>query len=395
MSAPSPAGSSEPKTVGACPSCGLAPHPGLLYAQDGVPVQSCLQPASVAEARSIERRALQLRGCSGCGLVFNQAFDPATQRFDIGYEETQAFSPVFRAFADDLVDALVERWEPAGGLVVEIGCGKGDFLEVLCQRGNCRGLGIDPAFEPDRRPAVPGVAFEQRLFSSEDIGRPADFLVCRHTLEHIGPVGEFLRQVAEFCRAASVREVFFEVPDARRIAAEGAFWDVYYEHANYFDRGAFAAALEAAGLTVTMTQRLFHSQYLGLFATLEPERPVSRRAAPTDFSPWSALEQVRGSWQRRINEQPGPIVIWGSGSKGVAFLAGADPHGRVEAAVDINPHRQGRFMPGSGQPIIAPEVLADLQPATVVVMNPAYQEEIRAQLAELGLDPRIEILGPR
>jgi hypothetical protein len=88
-------------------------------------------------------------------------------------------------------------------------------------------------------------------------------------------------------------------------------------------------------------------------------------------------------------------VIWGSGSKGVAFITGADPEGRIEAAVDINPHRQGRFMPGTGQPIIAPEALVDLQPATVIIMNPAYEAEIGERLAALGLDPRIELVGVR
>jgi hypothetical protein len=188
----------QPQFNGACPACARTFRAPILYTQRNLPIQSCLQPVSGNDAMAIERRPLELVGCEGCGLVFNGVFDPATQRFDQGYEETQAYSAVFREFSDQLVDDLVARWRPAGATVVEIGCGKGDFLEALCRRGDCRGIGIDPAFEPGRRPSVSGVRFERRLFSADDIDRRADFVICRHTLEHIGPVGEFLDQVAEF-----------------------------------------------------------------------------------------------------------------------------------------------------------------------------------------------------
>ncbi|MEE4329347.1 MAG: class I SAM-dependent methyltransferase, partial [Wenzhouxiangella sp.] len=272
----------------------------ILYAQDELPVQSCLQPGSASDARAIERRPLELVACRGCGLVFNRAFDPATQRFDQGYEETQAYSAVFREFSDQLVDDLVARWRPEGATVVEIGCGKGDFLEALCRQGRCRGIGIDPAFEPGRRSPVAGVGFERRLFSTEDIGRRADFLICRHTLEHIGPVGEFLEQITEFCRAGGVREVFFEVPDAGRIVKEGAFWDVYYEHANYFGPGAFEAAFRHAGMKVVETSSLFFDQYLGLFARPESGRQSARASEPGEVDGWVSLMQERSAWQRSI-----------------------------------------------------------------------------------------------
>jgi hypothetical protein len=57
--------------------------------------------------------------------------------------------------------------------------------------------------------------------------------------------------------------------------------------------------------------------------------------------------------------------------------------------VDINPHRQGKFMPGTGHPIVAPEGLVDVRPEHVVVMNPIYVQEIGRDLARLALSPRL------
>ena len=83
------------------------------------------------------------------------------------------------------------------------------------------------------------------------------------------------------------------------------------------------------------------------------------------------------------------VAIWGSGSKGVAYLAMMRPEQELVAVVDVNPHRRGRFLAGSGQTIIGPEDLVPLCPDVVVVMNPLYLDEIGAMLRSLGLRPEI------
>jgi threonine dehydrogenase-like Zn-dependent dehydrogenase len=87
----------------------------------------------------------------------------------------------------------------------------------------------------------------------------------------------------------------------------------------------------------------------------------------------------------------GRVAVWGSGSKGVSFLGaiGAGAAEAVSCVVDINPHRQGRFMVGTGHPIVAPAALREAAPATVVVMNPIYRREVADLLGGLGLEPEL------
>jgi threonine dehydrogenase-like Zn-dependent dehydrogenase len=99
-------------------------------------------------------------------------------------------------------------------------------------------------------------------------------------------------------------------------------------------------------------------------------------------------------WSARVREVAdagGRTVIWGSGSKGVAFLMALGTGATaVAAAVDINPFKHGRFLAGTGHPIVAPEELLDLAPDLVIAMNPAYLDEIRAELDRLGVGARLE-----
>ncbi len=78
------------------------------------------------------------------------------------------------------------------------------------------------------------------------------------------------------------------------------------------------------------------------------------------------------------------IVLWGSGSKAVAFLSAVGVGQEIEYLVDINPHRHGKFAPGSGKQIVGPEFLAEYQPDLVIVMNPVYRNEISRELNRLN-----------
>ena len=74
------------------------------------------------------------------------------------------------------------------------------------------------------------------------------------------------------------------------------------------------------------------------------------------------------------------------------FLAFLGVRDEVSCVVDVNPAKQGMFVPGSGQEIVAPERLRDVAPELVIVMNPAYAEEIRGDLDRLGVTADVDVL---
>lgn len=74
----------------------------------------------------------------------------------------------------------------------------------------------------------------------------------------------------------------------------------------------------------------------------------------------------------------------------MAFLTALKLTDEIDGAVDINPRKQGTYLPGSGHRVVAPTDLRKVQPDLVVVMNASYMEEIRDELHRLRLEPEVE-----
>src|SRR3954468_60144 len=381
-----------------CPACG-AHGLSVFYEVEQVPVHSCRLVDTREEADAFPTGSLRLAVCAVCGFVTNLAFDPSLQDYGLAYEETQGFSPRFNEFARELAERWVERYELRGKEVLEIGSGKGEFLVLLYELGVGRGVGMDPAFVPERvsSEAAERIEFVRDLYSERYGHLSGDAIVCRHTLEHIQPVAGFMRLIRRSLEGRRDAVLLFDLPDLLRVLREGAFWDVYYEHASYFSPGALARLFRREGFRVLDLDLAYDGQYIGIEAragegeplALEEEPAVVAQAAEA-FGETVAAQVER--WRvelARVREGGGRTVIWGGGSKGVSFLtptgAGDDVHG----AVDVNPYKHGKFIAGTGHQVVGPEYLRDHPPELVVAMNPVYLDEIGRTLASLGVHARL------
>ena len=220
------------------------------YEVMGIPAQTSVLLDSREEAAGYPTGDLSLAWCGVCGFIQNSRFDQGLIDYSQPTEESQAFSPKFKAFASELADDLVRAHDLEGKSVLEVGCGKGEFLISLGERGIGSGLGIDPGFLPRPGSLVGTVEFLREGYSSSHTGLTADFVFSRHLMEHIPNVAEFLGWLVSSTSRTPGAVLFTEVPDVMRVLQEGAFWDVYYEHCSYFTQGSLGRALANAGLDV-------------------------------------------------------------------------------------------------------------------------------------------------
>jgi hypothetical protein len=368
-----------------CPSCG---HSGLttFYRITRIPVQSNLLMKTRAEAISYPRGDLNLAICQNCGFITNTAFDPATQEHSTRYEATQGHSATFGAFAKSLAKSWVERYHLHGKMLLEIGCLNGEFISLLCSMAQTSGIGIDPVLDFARTPNTGGCVRLIADFYGEKYGDlPADFICCRHTLEHIAQPQEFISMIRRTIGDRKDVVVCFEVPDVLRVLQEGAFWDLYYEHCSYFTPESLADLFTRCGFMILDQRREFDDQYL----IIEAKPGDNSRRQGEHLPPLSDFKEACSKkiqvWNDLIKSGK-RIAIWGSGSKAVGFLTTLSiTHEAVPYVVDINPNKHGTYLPGTGQEIVAPQKLAEYQPQIVIAMNPVYRREIQADLNRMNV----------
>ena len=170
-------------------------------------------------------------------------------------------------------------------------------------------------------------------------------------------------------------------------------WDFFYEHCSLFTAASLRTVFEESGFHVVSVDHVFEGQYLWLEAELcqEPARKgapdvVGNNAFVRLAEDFGISERARNTlWLQSIRRQreTGAIALWGAGAKGVTLANLIDPDQKLfECVVDVNPNKQGRFLAGTGHPIVAPDDLGKRGIATVFVLNPNYCSEIRAGLAK-------------
>jgi SAM-dependent methyltransferase len=283
---------------------------------------------------------------------------------------------------------------------MEIGCGRGDFLALLCELGGNFGVGVDPSsvaggIEGD---VSKNLTFIHDCFSEKYASDIGDFVCCRHTLEHIHNTAEFLNSVRKAIGNNLNGSVFFEVPDVTRILKEVAFWDIYYEHCSYFTLGSLARLFRFCRFEVTNLVKEYSDQYLQIEA--KPVRNKSAKMKEIEENVQTTAKDVKSfssscrykieKWKdqlKRIREERKKAVVWGSGSKCVGFMTTLGIKDEIEYVVDINPNRHGKFIAGVGKQIVSPEFVRNYRPDVVIVMNPIYCNEIKQMLEKMGLSP--------
>lgn len=382
-----------------CPSCGSKGLAGF-YEARGLPSQTCVLVDTEVEANSYPQGEMLLGFCEECGMVSNTRFSAHLVDYSLPTEESQAFSPRFNDFADWLADELFRRYSLQGRTVLEIGCGKGDFLRLLAERGIAGGVGIDPGFVASRvGKSQPNLEFRRAHYGERDSELTADLVLSRHLMEHVPNTHEFLGWIAQSARLTKNSAVFTEVPDVKRVLETAAFWDVYYEHCSYFTMGSLVRALQAVSIQPDWLTYGFEGQYLLVGGSISEQRGESPRVdTPDDISDAvvsfaDTVPRAIQRWERiveRYQDSRGGVAVWGGGSKAVAFMTSVSLS--EATVVDINPHKQGKWLPTVGLQVHDPSVLEDIQPALVIPMNAIYQNEIEDQLAAMGLNPVVDPL---
>lgn len=348
-----------------CRVCGgaLFDAPLLCYTNMPKAAQGMPGPADLAEDAGVDMDVWQ---CAGCGLV--QLVVPPVPY----YKEViraAAVSADMAAFRRQQFAGWARQYGLVGRKVIEIGCGRGEYLRLLAESG-VDAFGIEAAPASVAEACGAGLRVTQAYagdagFAGPD--GPYDGFCILNFMEHMPDLPQVLANINRLLTPGGVGLI--EVPNFDMMLRKGLFAEFVTDHLYYFTKDTLAHTLGGHGFDVVECGEILHDYVIS--ATV-------RRREPLDVRALSANESVLGAALEAYLEKFGPnrVAIWGAGHQAFAVMALYSLGGRVRYVVDSAPFKQGRFTPATHIPIVPPERLAEDPVDAIIVMAGGYSDEV-------------------
>ena len=365
---------------------------------------SYLLPQEIAGER---RYPLHARVCPACFLVQVDDSVPPGDIFS-DYAYFSSWSDSWVEHARRYSEVMIERLGLGPtSMVVELASNDGYLLQHFLAR-DVPVLGVEPAANVAQVARGKGVATEEAFFGSDTArrlvakGQGADLIVANNVLAHVPDIRDFLAGVALLLKPEGIAT--FEFPHLLNLIDGVQFDTIYHEHFSYLSLVAVEKIFASVGLKAVDVEQLpTHGGSLRLFAAL----------AGSSRQPAAALETVRGlehaaqldrlagfqgfaarvaavktgfaAFLARAKIQGKTVAAYGAAAKGNTFLnvCGANAQDII-CVFDRSIAKQGKLLPGSHVPILAPEQLAKIRPDYLVILPWNLADEIMAQNGELG-----------
>ena len=304
--------------------------------------------------------------CNYCDLI--QVDSPPVPYFR-EVIRASGVSPTMRDFRLQQFHDFIERFGLAAGRVAEIGCGRGEYLNILLEA--CPGaLGVESSSEAVSHCLTQGL----RVFPGYPEGTsplpeaPYDAFILLHFLEHAPLLGEFLTAINRSLVAGAVGLI--EVPNVDMILREGLLAEFMTDHLWYFTTATLARALDLYGFDVVDCRSTWHDYAISAI--------VRKRSVSGLGELESNVRSVGAALREYLDRfPPQSVVAWGAGHQALATMAlhGLGEH--LAFVVDSATFKQNRFTPASHLPIRAPDSLrVTPEVRAVIVMTGSYADEV-------------------
>jgi 2-polyprenyl-3-methyl-5-hydroxy-6-metoxy-1,4-benzoquinol methylase len=345
--------------------------------------------------------------CDRCFLVQLQQFELPEKIFG-DYAYFSSFSHTWLSHARGYAEHAIERFHlNRESLVVEVASNDGYLLQYFQQKG-IPVLGVEPARNVAEAAVKKGIPTVSKFFGLETArelqaaGQQADLIVANNVLAHVPDIRDFVAGLKLALKPSGI--VTVEFPDLFRLIAGNQFDTIYHEHFSYFSFSTAEEIFRKHGFRIFDVEEIpTHGGSLRLYACHEEvssqriecnvlqlrEREVA--AGMRDLKTYSGFGKSVRETKRSLldvliplKREAKSVVGYGAPAKGNTLLnycgIGKD---FLDYTVDISPHKQNHFLPGTHIPIYSPERIRRTQPDYVLILPWNLRDEIIEQLADI------------
>ncbi len=366
-------------TPGSCRLCDAKLPEHALLELLGMPISAQNLPA-IDDLHKDHGVDLQIFECSQCGLV-------QTCQAPVAYYKevirASAFSAEMAAFRKQQLKGWVEKYHLLNQSILEIGAGKGEYLQLLQQAG-LKVYGTE--FGEDSVQACHQLGLEIYRAFPDGSGlilksAPFDAFASFNFMEHWPYPKNTLRDVAQVLKPRALGLI--EVPNFDMILKNNLFTEFINDHIFYFTANTLRLMLEISGFEVLEIKSIWHDYILS--AT------VQKRST----SNISAFAEKRQHIQEALHQfadqhQECGVAVWGAGHQALATMALLNLGGKIKYVIDSAPFKQGKFTPVTHLPILPPSALAQQPVSAVIVMAAGYSDEV-CKIIQASSRPNLKI----
>lgn len=318
---------------------------------------------SLAQDKGVD---LDVYQCDGCGLV-QISNEPVPYCKEV--VRAAAFSEEMKAFRREQFGVFVQKYALQGKKLLEIGCGRGEYLALL-QEAGMEAHGVEYGEDSVRHCVDNGLQVTRGFVDSVDYSldqAPFDAFAVLNFLEHWPDPNASLSGIAHNLREGGIGLV--EVPNFDMILRKNLFTEFISDHIFYFTRETLETTLRLNGFEVIEYSEVWYGYIISA---------VVRKRSACDVSPFDQTRQRRKAEIDGYMQRYGGngVAIWGAGHQALATIALLGLAGEIKYVVDSAPFKQNKFTPASHIPIAAPDRLKTDPVGAVIVMAASYSDEV-------------------
>ncbi len=346
--------------------------------------------------------------CEQCWLVQLEQFQAADAIFSDEYAYFSSYSESWLEHARQYSLKVTERFSINNeSQVVEIASNDGYLLKNFVPIG-ARILGVEPCANVARAAEELGIPSLVKFFgvnTATDMvadGIEADLLVGNNVLAHVPDLNDFVQGMKILLAPRGI--ITMEFPHLKQLIEFNQFDTIYHEHFSYFSLVTVEKVFAAFGLVIFDVEEIpTHGGSLRIYARHDSDdsRPVLEsvnnlreleiRAGFTDTGIYTSYaERVKETKRRLLSflieakTEGRTIVGYGAPAKGNTLLNYCGIRNDfIDYTVDLSPHKQGLFLPGTHLPIFPPERISETKPDYVLILPWNLKEEIMRQMAHI------------
>ncbi len=326
---------------------------------------------------------LQVCQCSGCGLV-QLSNDPVPYYQDV--IRAAAFSEEMKAFRKKQFASFVETFGLKGKKVVEIGCGRGEYLSLMQQCG-VEACGIEHSEASVEHCAKNGLKVSKGFIQSSTDrldGAPFDAFFILNFLEHLPDPNSTLEGICNNLTNDAVGLV--EVPNFDLIVRNKLFSEFASDHLFYFTQQTLSTTLRLNGFEILDCNEVWYDYILSAVVKKMRKMNISHF-----YTHQAQLQTELEEYVRRFKDKR--VAVWGAGHQAFAVLSLTNLADKIKYVVDSAPFKQGRYTPATHVRIVSPDALDSDPVDAVIVMAGGYSDEVAGIMCrKFGRDINVSIL---